>query len=338
VRKLLLIILLFIGFYQTQAKPLPVLIESVSILPAGDMYVSWQASPEANIEKYYIKFYFPATGNTKTVDSVLVGTTNFTIPLDLTVPPVGNVNASNATSNRFVVTAKDDTGAESDPDYYHNTIFIEVPTQDKCAETMSFVWNGYNDFTSGTNVRYDVYVKKNGGAFVKDGSTTDTTYTYSGVNQSAPYEIYVEAIENNGAGPFTSTSNIRVYQAEAWVLPSFPPYVNTLNVVDSQQLNVHFYVDTAADMSHYILKRALDSSHVFTEVGTMTAYSGMNPKIIYEDFDVDVKDQDYYYKVYPITICQVLDSVSDFAKSILLYVEENKVNATNTLTWTAFEG
>jgi len=338
VKNLLLIILIFVALLKTQAKPIPVVIESVSILPNGDAVITWQASPEANIEKYYIKYFFPATGNTKTVDSVLVGTTTFTIPLNLTVAPVGNVNASNDLSNMFVVTAKDNTGSESDNGIYHNTIFLEAPVHNKCAETMTVTWNAYDDFTSGHNVLYNVYVKKLGGPFVLDGSTTDINYIYSGANQSGEYQYYIEATENNGAGPFTSTSNIDTIQTEAWDLPTFPPYVNTLNVVDSQQLNVHFYVDTAADMSHYIIKRALDSTHVFTEIGAVNAYYGMDPKIVYEDFDVDANNQDYYYKIYPITICNVLESISNFGKSILLHVEENKIDATNTLTWTSYKG
>lgn len=326
------------GFSQCVVgnNPDPINVDSVSVMPNGDVVISWQPSLFPDIDKYQIVVLDPLTLNIVTIDSVLANTTSYIIPFNLIVG--FNVNASDIQSNEFAITVKDDCKNQSLvlPESFHNTILLTHEI-DICSSSALFQWNAYDDFLSGTNVLYEVFVSVNGGAFTSAGTTNSLNYTYAGLNKGDNYQFFVKAIENNGVGPFASSSNVINVAGDFLIEPNYL-YEYTATVIDSNHNQILFYADTAADISEYIVKRALANSHVYTTVATITDFNGMNPLIQYDDYDVEANYFSYYYQIYSVNTCGDLQLISNEGRTIKLTVENNNIKATNTLTWNWYEG
>jgi gliding motility-associated-like protein len=326
------------GFSQCAVGniPDPIIVDSVSVLPNGDVVISWQPSVFPDLVKYQVVILDPITSNIVIIDSVSAGTTTFTIPFNLTL--AFNVNASDITSNDFAIRVRDNCNNLSLalPESFNNTIFLEHNI-DICSSSAILRWNAYDDFQSGTNVMYEIFMSVNGGIYNSVGTTSSLTYNYAGLNKGDNYQFFVKAIENNGAGPFASSSNVIDVSGNFLIEPNFL-YEYTATVIDSSHIQIYFYADTAADISEYIVKRALANSHVYTTIATITDFSGMNPLIQYDDYEVEANNFSYFYQIYSVNTCGDLQLISNEGRTIKLIIENNNVMAKNTLTWNWYEG
>lgn len=199
----------------------------------------------------------------------------------------------------------------------------------------------YDDFTSGINVSYNIYVSENAGTYTIAGtvSTPTTSFNYVGVNQGSNYNFFVRAIENSGAGPFTSSSNDLTVNGIDFLKDPFPTYLYTATVVDSQQIDLSFYVDTAADISYYNIKRAVSAGGPYSIIGSISAFSGMSEWLQYSDVsDINANSTYYFYTVEAINICGLSKDTSNIGRTVWLKVKSDGINATNTLTITQYDG
>ena len=98
-------------------------------------------------------------------------------------------------------------------------------------------------------------------------------------------------------------------------------------------------MDTAADVSSYIIKRTTDPMSVYETIGSVTAFSGMNPMVQFtDDINVDANNTYYFYKVETINTCGDLKFTSNIARTIWLQVLSDPSQGTNTLTFTQYDG
>ena len=335
-KKLGLIILLIIAFTKvhanctTQIVPTPV-VDSVSVDLLGNITICWQPIADPDLAYYSIFMVNPFTGANDSIDSVAIGINCYTIPF-------GSNNSDNESIQLGVVGADICNNLSAVGANYHNTMWLQQ-TFDVCAASVNLNWNAYDDFTSGPNVLYSIYVSINSGAYTLAGTSLTTNYVYTGVGQGNTYDFFVRAIENVGAGPFTSSSNdVRPGTINALKLPAFN-YLYSATVVDSTEINLQFYVDTAADITSYRVKRATSLGGPYTNVGSVGAFSGMNPLVQFTDnSDVSANDTYYFYIVETINTCGVAGFPSNIGRTIWLDVTANDIEASNTLTITPYEG
>lgn len=151
------------------------------------------------------------------------------------------------------------------------------------------------------------------------------------------YQFFVRAIENGGAGPFTSASNIVDVSGNFLKNPTFL-YLFTGTVIDSSQILVQFYVDTAADIKYYNIKRALTNDNVFSTIHSVSDFQGMNPMVSYYDESVDAKNNSYTYQIEAVNQCNQSKITSNIAQTIILTVVEDIASSTNKLNWTYYDG
>ena len=334
--KQLLFILLFFfriaqGFSQCTPGDIlsPIDVDSVSVDIAGNVQICWQASSDPSISIYYIIGVNTLTGATTRLDSVNVPNLCHTVT-------AANNNVDNR-SEEYAIGVKDSCGNELVTILdFHNTIFLQANV-DVCTASILLDWNSYNDFDN-LNVTYAIYASENGGPYISVGNTVDTSFSYVGINQGSTYDIYVTAFENGGAGPFSSSSNVLTINTTSFlVTPNFN-YLYTVDVIDSSQISVQFYVDTLADVREYIIKRALNPNGSFTALASIPAFDGMNSLQEFFDFTVDAKTTSYYYQVDVINTCGQVSFTSNLGRSILLGVTSNNLSRENVLTWNTYEG
>jgi len=311
----------------TGITPDPI-VDSITVDIAGNVTICWQGVADPDINYYTIFTINPVTLSHDSINVVPDPGNCFTLPA---------LNNSETQSVVLGVRAVDNCGNPSNLGVnYHNTIYLRN-TVDICAASINLEWNPYDDFNSGSNVSYDVFLSINAGPYSLLGSTTDTTFVYPGIVNGFTYDFYVRGIENNGAGPISSSSNdIQVNSINFLKDPQFN-YLYTATVVDSQQINVQFYIDTAADISHYNITRATSLTGTFEIIDAIPAYTGMNPLINFTDIDVNANSTHYVYKIETINSCGDLKLKSNIGKTIWLKAESDGVGAKNTLTITKYD-
>jgi hypothetical protein len=345
-KKIGIIILLITGFTKVQAGcatgifTTPI-IDSITVDIPGNVTLCWQAVADPDVIKYKILKIDPFTGAYIDVDSVLAPINCYTIPA------VSN-NSDNESIGLTVISVYSCTDPisglveefPSNVGVFHYTIHL-TKNPDPCTSSILLEWTPYDDFTSGPAVLYDVYVSTSGigGPYTIVGTTSTTNYNYTGVIQGVVYDFFVRAIENNGAGPYTSSSNDVNYDAIDFFKEPNPTYLYTATVSDSQEIIMQFYVDTAADISHYNIKRAASLNGTYSTIGSVSAFSGMNPLQQYTDNDaVDANNNFYFYNVEAINTCGDSRDTSNIGRTILLKVKSDGIIGTNTLTITQYDG
>lgn len=305
------------------------IVDSITVDIAGNVTICWQTIPDPDVVSYTIFMVNPITGANDSINTVLHPGNCFTIPAgmnnsDFEIIQLGVV-AIDACNNPSPVGVN-----------YHNTMVLSNSVN-ICDASIDLEWNPYDDFTSGTNVLYRIFVSINAGPFILAGTTNDTDYTYNGIVQGSTYDFYVRAVENGGAGPISSSSNdVQINTINFLKDPQFN-YVFRATVIDSQEINLQFYVDTAADVSYYTIKRRMDPGFSYEVIGTISAYAGMNPLVTYVDNDVDAKNNHYYYEIETVNTCGAVKMTSNLGKTIWLRAEADEVGAVNTLTFTHYE-
>jgi len=222
------------------------IVDSITVDIAGNVTICWQAVLDPDIVSYTIFMVNPFTSANDSINSVAAPTNCFTLPFGM--------NASDLQSVELGVVAVDVCNNPSPVGVnYHNTMFLQN-TVDICDASIALSWNPYDDFTSGLNVLYNIFVSQNAGPYVLAGTSLTPNYTYSGIVQGVTYDFYVRAIENSGLGPFSSSSNDININTVAFLKDPAFNYLYTATVVDAEQINLQFYVDTSADISSYIIK------------------------------------------------------------------------------------
>lgn len=343
-----LILFLLIGTLSVFSQcigvaPDRIVIDSVSVDAFGNVIVSWQPSNSTNIAPpniatYTIRRIDPVTGaNQDLIPNISINDTTFTIPKNFFVAP-NNVAQTDIEVDEYAVYVTDTCGVGLSsltiyPDDFHNTMLLKSTT-DSCANTITLNWNPYDDFGSIAN--YTVFVKEDAGAFFSAGTTFDTTFTFTNVNQGSVYEFYIRATENNGFGPYTSSSNRDTVNDDFLKEPRFS-YVYNVTVIDSQQVDIAFVGDTDADIDRYLIKRALDSNDLFVTVGVINSFPSMNPFQEFSDTDPDLatNERTYYYKVDVVDVCNTLKTPTNanLGKTILLKAVSDDLNGRNILNW-----
>jgi hypothetical protein len=335
-KKIGIIIMLIIGFAKVHANcvsqivPTPV-VDSVSVDLLGNITICWQPVVDPDLAYYSIFMVNPLTGANDSIDSVAVGTNCYTIP-------AGSNNSDNESIQLGVVGVDICNNLSAVGANYHNTMWLRE-SFDVCASSVNLIWNPYDDFTSGPNVLYSIYVSVGGGPYGFSGTSLTPNYTYTGVTQGPSYDFYVMAVENIGAGPFSSSSNdVRPATINALKTPLFN-YLYSATVVDSLEINLQFYVDTAADVTSYRINRALSLGGPYSNVGSVGAFNGMNPLVQFTDNnEVNANETYYFYMVETINTCGVAGFPSNIGRTIWLDVKANDIEATNTLTITPYQG
>lgn len=333
-KSIFILFLLFsslIGFSQCTTL---VVVDSVSVLPNGDVIVAWQASPDVGIISYDIYMVNPLTASHDSLDTTNPATFFYIIPYDTILKYkfekifiVANCGLA-GTTLIFINPATD----------YSSIDLMDLKKNiDNCNNLVVLNWTAYSEFNSGTTVQYKVFISVNGGGFNLAGTTNTLSYTYPSLSVGNNYQFYVRAIDNNGVGPASSSSEIVDVSGNFLKNPTFL-YFFSSTVIDSSQMFVQFYVDTAADIKYYNIKRALTNDLVFSTINSVSDFQGMNPLISYYDESVDAKNNSYTYKVEAIDQCEKLKITSNISQTIQLNVEADISTSTNKLNWTYYDG
>jgi gliding motility-associated-like protein len=210
------------------------------------------------------------------------------------------------------------------------TMFLTLKLE-VCDKSVELNWNSYKNWNDGVD-RYEIEASVNGGVYTVVGSTTDTTFNFTSGVPNANYCFLIKAVANDQFK--TSLSSLSCLFLHQPPSPMFN-YLQTVTVLDANEIEVRIHQDLAAQISNFRLERSLDNINTnFEEVLTTT--SANNP-VIFNDVSVETNETSYFYRVLIEDSCGRPTLISNIGKSILLDVSGNSTNLTNLLQWTPYQ-
>lgn len=317
--------------FSDQTNSDKMVLDSVSVNQNGHAIISWEPTKYGDVIAYLIYYNHSKLGWI-VVDTVWRGA-----PL----PYEWADSKADSRSELFKVVSIDSCGNQSDDQVVraHATIHLRGYLN-KCEGYSRVSWNQYEGFGKEAIAGYRLYVQTTD----PSGTTTpfrllyaaspeDTSYLQTNLRNAYQYCYYVKAVDTSGA--YTSTSNYVCVDAEVPRKSKILYLAQATYEPDANSINLSTFVDGQADVQKFSVERAPDIEGPYKLLGVVGKPNTKPYLINFSDYGADANSYRYYYRVSATDSCGERDTVSNFARNILLEVEP-RANLTNLLTWNEY--
>jgi gliding motility-associated-like protein len=311
------------GSFQNLQPPSVITLDSISVNSNGQVVLGWQPSSSLDVSKYVI--YSSSGGFIVGLDTINgYNNTTYTYTNSL----------ASSTSEGYCVAAIDSCGNPGLTSFTHNSIFLDAPQYDLCSRTSTLSWNNYL-ITFGIGVvkstysNFEIYCSINGGTFSSIGTTSNTTFSHSGLRPGDTY-CYLVRVRNPNLS-ISSSSNRQCFVASGLPGPSYA-YINSVSVnTGTKHVEITYTIDNTNPYKGCNIYKSKDGSN-FSKLA-FVPFSTTTPQL-FTDTDVETTEKNYYYKIQASDDCYNPGVESDTSKTILLKVTNQKETIfENTLTW-----
>lgn len=298
-------------------KPALQKIDTVSVLPGGQVILGWTPSISPDCSGYTI---YQLIKGIKTQIAFVPGINNTSYTF----------TSSGQDSIRTFYIAANDICNNISPisDDSYSSMLLEA-NYSTCARQTQLSWNAYNNIKSGL-LRYAI-MASNGGPFLSIGTTTTTSFTHQTSAGNVQWVYYIRAIGNNGQVTASSTrKTILAYEPPA----SRFVYVKSASVKYDKSIQVSLLIDTVKKSKAIRLERSEDGINYNTiaTIGT----SPLQPDYIFDDEKLDVKKQHYFYRATVIDSCGNNRFISETFRTFTMQVKPDAENKfLKHLSWDA---
>jgi len=315
--------------FDNTNPPAPQPIDSVTVDPVtGYITVCWPPSTSPDVVQYNILLNPDAFAwvpmdtvygynNTCWMDSVTDASSQ---PLWYQVYATNNCDVPGVPS-----------GSIADGTDHHETIFL-LADYDSCSVTTELNWTAYWYWQQGVE-GYDVYASQDNGMFVKIGTTSDTTFTHMGLQESSDYCYFVRAIRTGDNA--TASSNGRCITAYVPKRPDYGYNYNTTVQPGNTGIEEYFFSDSIAGYLGFEIQRGTEPDAL-----SYQWYIPFDPNTrfySYIDAGARPESNSYYYSVIGVDSCDQHADTLNTSRTILLEAEANS-DRTNTLLWNPYQG
>lgn len=289
-------------------------LDSVSLSPAnGKVYIGWKPALASDTKGYII--YLQQGGVWTPIDTVY-GMTN-------SVYSYTNPDAQNTPQNYRI--AAIDSCLNASPLSLDQHSMVLSSTTNTCQLTASLTWNAYDHLPGGIE-KYEVFMSRNGGAYVKvDDAIGTPSYTYSGLIHNSNYKFFIRVVGNSG---ITASSSITSFLFVQTNIPN-DVYFRYASVNEQQTVDLAVYVDTSATITNVLIYKKYPNSPYVLLATLPHDTTGL---YAFTDIDVATFKESYNYFARITDNCGNEVLYSDTVKTILLTGTGNS-NHTNSLSW-----
>ncbi|MDD2634170.1 MAG: gliding motility-associated C-terminal domain-containing protein [Bacteroidales bacterium] len=304
---------------QTEIPDAPVF-SSASIIPESNpttVVLNWIPSDSLDVEGYII--YQVVSGITETIDTVY-GRLSTNYSYDLT-----NIIDK---AEQYRLAAFDDEYFKSSITNPHTTMFLSIEF-DKCNTNIELDWTSYKGWTDGVK-SYNLYRRSENGEYsmIKSLSADKLTYIDEDVDPNQTYLYYIEATSSSS---LKATSNSVQLSTNAFIIPQYL-YARYASV-DGNNINLNFAIDNTAEVLEYRVQRSATADGTYA---TIQSYQNIGQsEIIHTDYDVNVNDYRYYYRLAAVNPCGIISSYSNICSNIVLDVLASD-NLMHDILWTNY--
>ena len=282
----------------------------VTVLPNGQAEITYAPSTSQQTSHYIVYYYLP-NGTAIPWDTVY-GYNNTTV-VDTTT--IGIYDPSQH-SLVFTVAALDSCGTSSAFNTSPQNTILAAATNTECQRQVNITWNKYINWPQGVE-QYQVWVSKNGGPFVMDGTadTATLSYAYTNFNTGDTLQVFVRAVSAADTN-IVSNSNI-VHLKAVIVQPPSYIYLTNITVNSANQIYFTWTIDTIAQLIFYKILQSTDSI-VYNPADQIPVPTPLQHFQTYGDSDyVFPQNNPYYFEIDAYDSCQN-QYISPFGKTICL--------------------
>ncbi len=296
-------------------------------LYSGQPVLNWSASPSPNVIGYQIYKenpygsgnYFPYPGNGQIVNGLTFTDANSS---DLLVRyQIAAVTPCNE-GLRSEGTPLDGTTGP------HTSILLDY-TIDACAGGINLSWNAYENWAGGVST-YEIWMEQNGAAAQLLGTTSNTSFSYTGANDGDNLVFWIEAQEANANN--SARTNQVSFTASLNRPISFLQLTKVTVDNAGTAVEVEWRWDTDMDFGQAWLQRSTDGQSWENRLA-INAQNSVNNGFL--DTEVDVNANRYYYRVLVEDQCGQQTN-SNYGSTILLTGEAQE-SYNNAITWTPLD-
>lgn len=318
-----IIFFVFIGilsYSQTDIPDEPEFI-SASVIPESvpaEVVLKWNPSDSLDVAGYIM--YKVVNTVTVTVDTVWGRLTNeYTF----------NMSLSEIGPEQFRIAAFDNLFFKSKITDPHTTIYL-TKQYDKCNNIVNLTWTAYSGWSNGIN-KYNIYRREQEGTYELLTSVGFSSLTYhdDDVDFNETYYYYIEAISNSAC---SASSNSVGVVTESYILPDYL-YAESASVI-GEDIVVKFIMDNSAEVSEYRIQRSLSVDGTYSIIHSFV--NSGESEVLFTDTDVNVNENNYYYRIVSVNPCGIVNKISNFATNILLNVEAME-NLHHNVEWTQYK-
>ncbi|MEI8137482.1 MAG: gliding motility-associated C-terminal domain-containing protein, partial [Bacteroidota bacterium] len=308
------------GIYKDKKNPNQPYVDSISVLPNGNVVLAWHIPRDLDIAKYRI--YKNIAGINTAIDSV-VGRNNTIYTFTTT--------EANLNSVSLYVAALDSCNNPGAFDSNPKTMFLKSE-YDKCGYKTNLSWNAYVNIPKGI-LEYRIYSSVNGSPYLKIGSTTQTNFTAENVPTNKNVCYFVRVVNTNQS--ITASSN-RTCIFSTQVQASNFVYIKKASVKDKNSVEVTVFIDTTKTSKGIDIYRSEDGINF--NVVSFIPYSG-EPNFYYLDEKLETNSKSYYYKAIVKDSCGNSRTFSNISKTVLLKIQQDEGNIfIQHLNWSDYLG
>jgi len=313
-----LILFSFKIYCQDEESPESPILELVSVNPfSGHTFLEWKRSNSPDVEAYIIYIF-------KNTDFFAMDTI-----WDAGATTYENI-ISNASvfSESYVIAARDSADNISPLTNPHSTIFCNAEFDSCQAQVIIYLspYIGWNDSIDS----YIIYqrIEEDSFKILQQISPSDNQFIQSDIQAHTEYCYYVEAIHTDGIKKSTSNMTCEYTQ-----MARTPEYINAdyATVSVENEISLSFTVDPASEIKTFKLLRSSNETGPFNTIADFQNI--ISNKIEYIDQELDL-DQNHYYRLFAMNVCNKMVQQSNLAGNIVLTVSNQ--DRLNTLSWTPY--
>lgn len=301
--------------------------DSVSVAYNGFVSISWEPFAVKDLS-YYIIFRndLPPFGTWLRIDTVPGNVLNY--------EDVSKLANEKVVSYRIQAVDSCDKGGLGGYQFAFETIFLDTIRFDYCDTSISLSWNPMEDFdppVQGYEIyEFDTTTKQSVLIDIVQESSYEYTWSFQ---PDSTYCYYIRAFNAQNK---TSSSCIQCKQIDR---PDQPDYLNFIKAsVDTSTNNsiiLTINVDTDPFGTKCIIYRKTDQGAPYDSITTIPIID--NNPIIYNDHDVEVSTEDYYYKIIIIDECNHRTYLPDNENHTIHLSGYSVDKTTNILNWNFYE-
>ncbi|MBL7924320.1 MAG: PKD domain-containing protein [Bacteroidia bacterium] len=297
----------------------------VTVNASAEVEINWQQTNVHDLDYYVVYKYDPASAYFDSIAQVYQNNTGINGNVASYKDSV--VNCTNE-SYAYKVQAVDKCGYKQDLSVLgaHETILL---TTTAGHQMVTLTWTPYEGCAVGA---YEIYRQDNGtGSFMLVGEVDSLTLSYVDSSAICPmlytYKVHAPGICGNPA--FDSWSNEHASTPGSTIDQQFVDIVRS-TVVDNEYVLTEWGTPQVLPqtVNRYDVYRSTD------EVNYSLIASVPASVHEYSDFNVDIKGQEYYYKIFIRNTCDVTAREGLIGSSVLL--KRMEIGPGNLLLWTKY--
>lgn len=311
------------GIYNDKKNPNEPVIDSISVLPNGNVILAWRVPRDPDIVKYRI--YELSVVNSATINAI-----------------IDTVIGRNSSSYTFVTGSMDqpisiflsslDSCARISPFTNDGGTMFLTQKYDRCNYTTALNWTPYKNMPKGIR-EYRIYYSPDATNFTVIGTTTATSFSHLKVDPDKNVCYYIRAFSTDNA--VTSSSNKVCFYSTQVIAPAYV-YIKSASVIRNT-INLRIFLDNTKSSKGIDILRSEDGVS-FSPIG-FVPFRGADTYTFVDKTDIQPSTKSYYYQGTIKDSCGNTRTVSNIVKTIVLKIsDDQEFIFTKHLSWSNYIG